>query len=172
MLTFRYNDIPYEGESFAEELPTTWLSGHLPPGWLAVDPPPVVKGELVPMTNGVMARGTISAALQYECGRCAEPNVYLMSTSFTHAFASPEHKTAEDVDGEGGMSVFDGDVIELEPVVYEEVILALPDYPVCSEQCKGLCPRCGTNLNIEACLCQPEVDRRWAKLAHIRIEKD
>lgn len=171
MLTFRYNDIPYEGESFSEQLSLAWLSERLPPGWKAVEPLPVVNGDLVPMTNGVMARGSIVAAFQYDCGRCAEPNVYPLSTSFTHAFVSPEHKTSDEVDGEGGMSVFDGIVIDLEPVVSEEVILALPDYPVCSESCKGLCPRCGTNLNVESCQCEPEIDPRWAKLAHIRIEK-
>jgi uncharacterized protein len=60
---------------------------------------------------------------------------------------------------------YEGDVIDLTEILREQIILALPMYPRCSTDCKGLCPVCGVNLNQEACDCQrDEVDPRLAAL--------
>jgi uncharacterized protein len=56
-------------------------------------------------------------------------------------------------------------VIDLDPVVREQLLLALPGYPVCREDCKGLCTVCGVNLNERDCGCDRHVpDPRWAAL--------
>ena len=54
--------------------------------------------------------------------------------------------------------------LDLRPAVREEWLLAVPAFPLCREDCKGLCPRCGADLNAGACACPPESDSRWAAL--------
>jgi uncharacterized protein len=74
---------------------------------------------------------------------------------------------AEDVNEE----VYSGKVIDLDPVVREQLLLALPGYPVCQEACKGLCPVCGANLNERDCGCDRRVpDPRWAGLEKLKAK--
>jgi uncharacterized protein len=65
---------------------------------------------------------------------------------------------------------YTGKVIDLDPIVREQLLLALPSYPVCSEGCKGLCPVCGGNLNERECGCDRHVpDPRWAGLKNVKL---
>lgn len=73
---------------------------------------------------------------------------------------------AEDAEEE----VYAGKVIDLDPMVREQLLLALPSYPVCKEGCKGLCPVCGANKNDRECGCDPHVpDPRWAGLKNVKL---
>jgi uncharacterized protein len=75
--------------------------------------------------------------------------------------------TADEVNEES----YQGKVIDLDPMLREQVLLALPGYPVCAEGCKGLCSACGANLNERECGCDRRVpDPRWAGLAR-KLEK-
>jgi uncharacterized protein len=58
--------------------------------------------------------------------------------------------------------------LDLSEAVREELILAVPDYSLCREECRGICPRCGTDLNTGACSCAPELDPRWAPLEKLK----
>jgi uncharacterized protein len=63
----------------------------------------------------------------------------------------------------------DGLEIDIEPMLRDAVVLALPLTPVCSEGCKGLCARCGQNLNEGGCACRDDdMDPRWAALSDLR----
>jgi uncharacterized protein len=65
------------------------------------------------------------------------------------------------------------DMAELDPgqAVREELILAVPDYVVCREECRGICPRCGADLNTGTCACeQKPVDSRWSSLEALRAQ--
>jgi uncharacterized protein len=65
---------------------------------------------------------------------------------------------------------YTGKVIDLEPILREQVLLALPGYPVCRETCRGLCPACGTNLNERDCGCERKApDPRWAALKDFKL---
>jgi uncharacterized protein len=65
---------------------------------------------------------------------------------------------------------YTGKVIDLDPILREQTILALPGYPVCRETCRGLCPACGTNLNERECGCERRApDPRWAALKDIKL---
>ena len=67
--------------------------------------------------------------------------------------------------------VYSGKVIDLDPLVREQLVLSLPAYPVCREDCKGLCPVCGANLNERECGCDRHVpDPRWAGLKSIKLQ--
>ena len=70
-------------------------------------------------------------------------------------------------------SLYDGDQIDVAPLVAEQLILALPSRALCREDCKGLCPNCGRNRNAEPCSChQPQEDPRWEALKEIREKLD
>ncbi|WP_242394755.1 YceD family protein [Anaeromyxobacter oryzisoli] len=71
--------------------------------------------------------------------------------------------------GQAEEDVYTGKVIDFDPIVREQLLLALPSYPVCKEDCKGLCPVCGANLNDRECGCDRHVpDPRWAGLKNVK----
>jgi uncharacterized protein len=118
------------------------------------------------------------------CGRCLQPVTVTLPLSFGLTFVPADEYGADEGEaedsghGEGGASfeptqadeeTFTGKKIDLDPVVREQLILALPPYPVCADGCKGLCPVCGTNLNERECGCERKVpDPRWAGLEKFR----
>jgi uncharacterized protein len=70
-------------------------------------------------------------------------------------------------------SHYTGDTIDLAEILREQIILALPMYPKCSEACKGLCPGCGVDRNKESCRCdEGNVDPRWAKLKVLKASTE
>jgi uncharacterized protein len=72
--------------------------------------------------------------------------------------------------GDAEEETYTGKVIDLDPIVREQILLELPEYPVCDEQCKGLCPVCGANLNDRECGCDRHVpDPRWAGLKNVKL---
>lgn len=72
--------------------------------------------------------------------------------------------------GQAEEDVYKGKVIDLDPIVREQLLLALPTYPVCKDDCKGLCPVCGANLNDRECGCDRHVpDPRWAGLKNVKL---
>jgi uncharacterized protein len=67
------------------------------------------------------------------------------------------------------LSAYEGDAVDLDEVVREQLLLALPSRHLCREDCQGLCQKCGANLNDGHCSCeQGEVDPRWAALANLK----
>jgi uncharacterized protein len=72
-------------------------------------------------------------------------------------------------DAEAEIGYYQGEGLLLEDVLREQVLLALPLKVTCREECKGLCPQCGKNLNQEQCSCSTEMeDPRWAALKDVR----
>lgn len=63
---------------------------------------------------------------------------------------------------------YEGEEIDLTPLFREQIILAVPFAPLCSEECRGLCPQCGADRNQETCDCKPPVDPRWAALQNLK----
>lgn len=111
----------------------------------AVDDDVVVRVSLRSLTDGVVVRGSAETTADVTCTRCltewAEPlEVPIEAVFRTHP---------EDEDDE--LPIDSGGWIDLEPVVHDEVALALPARPVCREDCLGLCPTCGNDLNVEPC---------------------
>ena len=63
--------------------------------------------------------------------------------------------------------------LDLTHALREHLVLAVPEFALCQDACKGLCPSCGTNLNEDTCSCEPErVDYRWATLLKLGKDKD
>ena len=66
------------------------------------------------------------------------------------------------------VSVFDGKGIDVDEVVKEQILLAVPTRMLCREDCKGICPECGTDLNKGECACKKDdIDPRWAALKNL-----
>jgi len=104
--------------------------------------------------------GPVNVAAKLECGRCLEEfDVELALTMSIKLVPGTELPDAPEMELHGedlDVYYYEGDEIDLDPFVYEEVVLNMPVRPLCSEACKGICPQCGKNRNTEKCDC-PEV---------------
>ena len=117
--------------------------------------------------------GDLSTELEAPCSRCVEPVRVPVKSSFDLLYRPLKTvDTAEDVsisEEETEIGYFTGDGVMLEDVLKEQVLLSLPIKMVCREDCKGLCPQCGQNLNNGSCDCSPKIsDPRWAALEGLR----
>jgi uncharacterized protein len=64
----------------------------------------------------------------------------------------------------------DEGVLDLEPLIRDAVVTSLPFAPLCRPDCRGLCTRCGGDLNLGECSCPPETDARWEALSQIQFD--
>jgi len=120
-------------------------------------------------TGEVVARGTAVGLLRHECRRCLKRVETPLREDLTMVFVS---EPVEDED-DGGTYVFEPSGIDLElgSAVREELILAVNPFVVCTPECRGLCPQCGTDLNEGSCECTvDEADPRWAALRELKSE--
>jgi uncharacterized protein len=79
-----------------------------------------------------------------------------------------EHSTTDETTDEDEVSRLHGDLIDLEPVLRDAVVLALPTHPLCREDCPGLCPECGAHWDeLPADHSHRQVDPRWAQLGRL-----
>lgn len=111
--------------------------------------------------DGVLATGTAGVQLRGECARCLTEIEAEATVDLQELFLFP----GTDVDDEEASRVED-EMIDLEPVLRDAVVLDLPFIPLCREDCAGLCPACGLNLNDDPDHDHGEAtDPRWAGLA-------
>jgi uncharacterized protein len=123
--------------------------------------PPVLDGSLVYYRSGqeLFFQGSFGGRFEGCCSRCLANYSFDVEKSFDIVLvpdpARPERKVEELRREELGLSYYSSDIIELAPLIEEQVLLALPTRPLCREDCRGLCGGCGVNLNIEECACDP-----------------
>ena len=112
--------------------------------------------------NDVLARGELRAPFLSRCVRCLEPARGEVRAEVMETWMRGEQKPPEEEAGEDDQIVnrYMGDFIEPAEVFRELIMAALPDRVYCREDCAGLCPGCGANLNREPCRCPPEERRR------------
>ncbi len=120
--------------------------------------------RLESVMEGVLVSGTAIAELTGECARCLDPTIDRLEVALTELFAYPE-STTEDTTEPDEASRIVADLIDLEPVLRDAVILALPQVPLCREDCPGLCPECGgRRAELEPDHAHEIMDSRWAVL--------
>ena len=116
--------------------------------------------------------GDFSTQLELRCARCLEPVLRDVAGDFDLIYrplGADKGMEERSIRGaEADIAYYQGEGLLLEDLLREQVLLAVPLKAVCSEACKGLCPRCGKNLNVETCACQPVPDGRWGALHEIR----
>ena len=119
--------------------------------------------------NDIRLNGKLSTQLELACARCLKPVSQDVARSFdllyrplgTDAWQEELSVTA----AEAEVSYYQGEGLLLEDVLREQVLLAAPLKAICREDCKGLCPHCGKNMNLEQCSCADAViDPRWSAL--------
>lgn len=113
--------------------------------------------------GGVLARGTVRVPWVGECRRCLQPAAGVVEAEVSELFQ-------QDSDPETTYPLR-GDQLDLEPLARDAVLLELPPVPLCDEECRGLCPSCGADRNVEPCSCKPARDDRWAALDVLRTEQ-
>jgi len=105
----------------------------------------------------IRLRGHLATELELQCARCLEPVPQPVNREYELLYRPLAADAGRDelsvTDAEAEIGYYQGDGILLEDVLREQVLLALPLKITCSEDCKGLCPRCGRNLNQEPCSC-------------------
>ena len=106
------------------------------------------------------------------CGRCLEQYVFELGKDFS-VMLVPKQPLPEDAelgDDDLDLSFYEGDQVDLSPLIREQIILALPTRPLCRESCRGLCPQCGVNLNFQPCACRAASgDPRLAVLRNLKV---
>lgn len=117
--------------------------------------------------------GRIKAAVELECGRCLTLVEKHLDFEFKSAFITAENYTQEkeaEVNAQDlEISIFEGDKINLNELVREQILINIPDRIFCREDCKGLCQKCGANRNLIDCNCEEkEIDPRWAALKNLK----
>ncbi len=118
--------------------------------------------RLEAVVEGVLVTGTAQAGLEGECVRCLEPISSDITGDFQALFVYDD-EPAEDEDDETGR--LEGDLLDLEPLLRDSVVLALPFQPLCQDDCPGLCVECGARLAEDPAHEHDEaVDPRWAAL--------
>lgn len=130
-----------------------------------------VEGRASRKGEEVRLKGSIDARAEVACDRCLKPVVLPLEVEFDAAFIpeSAEAGKSENVEllaEDLGLDAYEGDAVDLDQLVREQILLAVPTRLVCREDCKGLCAACGADLNENVCACdQTEADPRWAALA-------
>ena len=135
--------------------------------------------EVLPQHDFIRVKGRLDARIRQKCGRCLAtfeaPVNSRFALNYSRQIPQDVHKT--DTDGieltadQIGMVYFEGEEIDFTDAIQEQAILAIPYNPVCRPQCKGLCPRCGNDLNVEGCNCRDPIhDGPFAVLKDIKSQ--
>ncbi len=149
----------------------------IPPGsdfWVDMDVKPSspleVRLEAQQAGPDVVVRGRVAGTFGRECRRCLEPVDVPMDEELGRLYREGDD-LAED-EGDDIVSLPSGRELDVTDAVRETVLLAVPKFVYCREECRGLCPRCGTNLNESSCECTvEEADDRWGPLRRLTSEE-
>lgn len=121
--------------------------------------------------QGVFVRGSVRGRLRLPCRRCLEETEHELDETVDFLFEELEEEDEDEVGGEVYALPARGDELDLTDAVREQVLLRVPQYVLCREECRGLCPRCGADLNQAPCGCGPEEEESpWAALKKIKFD--
>lgn len=133
-----------------------------------IDQPVHVTGQVRNMAGALVLEGTAVTTLHLVCDRCAKPFAREKTVRLETLLA----QELADERSDDEIVLLDGDELDLDDVATTAFVLAMDSKNLCSEDCKGICPGCGVDLNVEACRCKPEVDPRLAVLAKLLEDKE
>ncbi len=124
--------------------------------------------RLEAVVEGVLVTGTAQAVLAGECVRCLEEISSDITADFQELFVYDDGATQEEETEDGETSRLHGDLLDLEPLLRDAVVLALPFQPLCQDDCPGLCAECGARLADDPGHGhEAAVDPRWAALQQL-----
>lgn len=168
--------IPETGKDVNLDLGPEWFER-----WREEDPglefsQAAIRGAVNLSKHGhdILVRGRLEGELGLSCGRCLEPFTTPVETDFDLLLVpapqgqglEEEELSAQELD----VDFYTDETVDLEAIIREQIILMMPLKPLCREDCRGLCPSCGANLNRESCACQTEKsDSPFTQLAKLKI---
>ncbi len=174
-LQISVKSIPETGKEVGLQLGKEWFER-----WRQEDPgleftQANIRGAVNLAKHGrdILIRGHLEGRLALACSRCLEPFDAPVASEFEVLLvpapggevADKEELSAQELD----LDFYSGETVDLEALVREQIILLAPLKPLCQEDCRGLCPTCGANLNLEACACKVEKgDAAPARLAKLK----
>lgn len=136
-----------------------------------------VEGELERAQGNWILRGKLNTVAYVSCCRCLEEARLPIGADFRYILLSApreqEEQDQEELSQDDVDVVFcEDDLFDLDPIVYEQVMLQVPMKPLCRDECCGLCPRCGANLNNGSCSCPAEKwNTAFSVLKNLKINK-
>ena len=141
--------------------------------WRDVEPTPrsplEVRLEAQQAGPDVVVRGQVRGLFEQECRRCLEPVTVEVEEDFGRLYRAGDALEADE--SEDMLALPDDAELDLSEPVREQVMVAVPRYVYCRDDCQGLCPQCGTNLNESECDCTTdELDERWAPLRQLQSD--
>lgn len=140
----------------------------------------VAEIEIYSDEENAHATGKVKGIVTVACSRCVGP-AHITLDEPVHATFLPAHAMPAQLDedsadegvelAENDLDVypFDGEVVDLEPLVREQFVLAVPFAPLCREDCLGLCPQCGADRNHASCACEKPIDPRFTALQGLKL---
>jgi len=115
------------------------------------------------IVEGILVSGPLRGSMRLSCARCLKTFEQPFDLDVSELFI-------RDAGADGEEYPLAGDAIDIEPMVRDAVLLAMPFSPLCKPDCAGLCERCGGDRNLGECRCAPEsVDPRWDVLRDIEL---
>jgi uncharacterized protein len=125
------------------------------------------------VVQDIRLKGKLDTSVEVACARCLDPVVHQVDRAFDLLYrpigTNSGYAELSVTDAEAEIGYYEGEGLLLEDTLREQVLLALPLRSICRDDCKGLCPQCGKNLNEVQCDCVDEVeDPRWSALKEIR----
>jgi uncharacterized protein len=135
--------------------------------------PVTVNGQVRVAGNEVFVNGHVETRAQVDCDRCLKPVELPVNTDFALEYISgvdyESSAAAELTEADMSLSVFDDEAIDVDEIVKEQILLAVPSRMLCREDCKGICPECGIDKNTGECACVTDnTDPRWAVLKSLK----
>jgi uncharacterized protein len=176
-LKFRIEDIPPEGRKEAYAESETWLEGRLGGeaernfrfGGLIQ-----IRVNLSRSGQVVLIHSRCEAPVELVCARCLERFPRTLTSEYSTSLKpEPDFSLVEQLElsrEDLQTEFYEGEEIDITPLMQDQVLLSLPSKALCREDCRGLCPHCGTNLNRHLCQCREQLlDPRFAALKNFRV---
>lgn len=130
----------------------------------AFDEPFLLEGSILNNTKSLELEATVKGKALVHCARCQKPMTIDIEFPVSEILVREDAEFAEDED----VVVYSGNSVELSEAITGSFLMNVSGKYLCSEDCKGLCLHCGTNLNEKSCDCDKDIiDPRWEKLAEI-----
>jgi uncharacterized protein len=124
--------------------------------------------RLTRTSEGILVQGALQCSTFETCSRCLTETEITFPILLEELFGTPPHYHTQFIIGEDN-------ILDLAPLLREELLLGIPTQVLCKPDCKGLCPECGSDLNLGPCECDlDKIDPRWTALSELqnRLTKD
>lgn len=162
MFTLKLDDIPAEGLNLNWTEERSSLSTYLesfPQIDFGFEGPLQSEAKVSKIGQSVLINGRVQTTLQLQCVRCLKEFSHPISSTFELTLLPLKETSGEETElGEEDMesNFYQGGEIHLSEIACEQIFLEIPFKPLCQEDCKGLCPTCGKDLNLGSCECVKE----------------